>query len=363
MASRIAGRTDRGTTASCTARSGAIRPSAPNAFLRPCHNRARSAVLVALFTSRAACERSSRSTTAAVRRDRLRGPVEFDQQDRRRIGARARGVDRGLDRPHARLVHHLQGRRDDSRRDDRRDRLTGRTQRHEVGEDRLDHPGNRFQPDRDLDRHSEHPFAAHEQPDQVGTPGLSLRGPEPGEPPVGQDHLERGDVIGGDAVLEAVGSARILGDIAADGAGALAGGVGDVVQTVRRDRLGELGVDHAGFDDGPPPRRVDREDAVHPCQGDEHRSLFGEGPAGQSRPRPPRDERHLQQMQQPEHRRDLLPVSRQDDCARQGFVGRQAIGRIGRQLGGTMADPAGPDDPAEGLDQAGAHPSVTMSCP
>src|SRR2546426_3801390 len=42
MVSSTSGSVERGTTASCTRRSRSRRPSAPNAFLRPCHRRSRS---------------------------------------------------------------------------------------------------------------------------------------------------------------------------------------------------------------------------------------------------------------------------------------------------------------------------------
>ena len=59
------GQRERGTTASWTARSGAIRPIAPNAFFRPCQSRARSAALDALADA-------ARAALAQERLDRAR---------------------------------------------------------------------------------------------------------------------------------------------------------------------------------------------------------------------------------------------------------------------------------------------------
>ena len=89
------------------------------------------------------------------------------------------------------------------------------------------------------------PSLPDEQPDQVGPPRLAVRRAQRDDRAVGQHHLELDDVVGGDAVLEAVRPAGVLGDVAADGAGRLARGVGDVVQAERRHGLGEPGVDHA----------------------------------------------------------------------------------------------------------------------
>ena len=92
------------------------------------------------------------------------------------------------------------------------------------------------------------PSLPTKSPTRSGPQGSPWRRAEPDDGRVGQHDLELDDVIGGDAVLEAVRPAGVLGDVAADGAGRLAGGIGDVVQAVRRDRLGEPRVHHAGLE-------------------------------------------------------------------------------------------------------------------
>ena len=74
--------------------------------------------------------------------------------------------------------------------------------------------------------------------------------------------------------LRQCGSARVLGDVPADGACGLAGRVGHVVQAVRRHRLGEARVDHArlqawrGGGPGPPCRiRFSRVSATSTASG------------------------------------------------------------------------------------------------
>ena len=105
-------------------------------------------------------------------------------------------------------------------------------------------------------------------------------------------------MIGGDAVLEAVRTAGVLGDVAADRAGRLARGVGHVVEPERRHRLGEPRVDHARLHHRAAAGRIDLEDPVHPGEGDEHRVGVGQGAAGEPGAGPAGHERHAGEMEQ-----------------------------------------------------------------
>ena len=61
----------------------------------------------------------------------------------------------------------------------------------------------------------------------------------------------------GEAVLQAVHAAGILGDIAANGAGDLAGGIRCVVEITRRDRLADRKIGHATLGDDTAIRVID----------------------------------------------------------------------------------------------------------
>ena len=80
---------------------------------------------------------------------------------------------------------------------------------------------------------------------------------------VGQHELQGQDVIGRGAVLEGVGTAGVLGDVAPDGAGRLARGIGRVEQTVpppppsRQVRVHHTGLDDGDSDPRRSPRRFD----------------------------------------------------------------------------------------------------------
>ena len=65
---------------------------------------------------------------------------------------------------------------------------------------------------------------------------------------IGQHHFESQHVIGGDAVGQRVRAAGVFGDVAADGAGALAGGIGRVEVAVAFHRRGDIEIDHAGLE-------------------------------------------------------------------------------------------------------------------
>ena len=113
-----------------------MRPMAPNAFLRPCQSRARSAASVATRTARAPASRQKRVDARGVLIESGCRAVQLDEQDRRRVGRIAGGVDRRLDRLDRRRVHHLERGRHDPGRDDRRHGLAAASTRREIGEQR-----------------------------------------------------------------------------------------------------------------------------------------------------------------------------------------------------------------------------------
>src|SRR4029450_12129168 len=106
----------------------------------------------------------------------------------------------------------------------------------------------------------------------------SLAAPKVDQLAVGQDDLEAGDVVGGEAVLEAVGAARVLGNVAPDGADLLAGRVWGGVETFRGDLLGDLEVEHPRLDGGPLVVQVDLVDPAHAGEHDQHPVRHRQGP-------------------------------------------------------------------------------------
>jgi hypothetical protein len=77
-------------------------------------------------------------------------------------------------------------------------------------------------------------------------------------------------VVQCDPVLEAVRPTCVLGDVAADRAGGLAGWIGRVMQPVRRDGARERHVHDAWLDHGETFHRIDRQNARQAIESDEH---------------------------------------------------------------------------------------------
>ena len=99
--------------------------------------------------------------------------------------------------------------------------------------------------------------------------------------PSASHDLQAQHVVGRHAVGEAVRPAGVLGDVAADGAGALARRVGRVVEAVLGDRLAQVEVDHARLDQRRPVLDVDLEDALHARHRDEHAADRRDGAAAE----------------------------------------------------------------------------------
>ena len=171
------------------------------------------------------------------------------------------GVDRGP-------VHHLEPGRDDAGADDRGHAVA----RLLVGGE-TDQQGARglglFQnPDGDLRDDAEQPFRAGHQAQQIVGLGVQVPAAEADDVAVRQHQLDAEQVVGGEAVLQAVHAARVFRDVAADRAGDLRGRVGGVVEARVLDRGGDAEVGHAGLGDHAAVLEVDLEDAVELAQAE-----------------------------------------------------------------------------------------------
>ncbi len=113
------------------------------------------------------------------------------------------------------------------------------------------------------------PSEPMKSPEQVGPLAVERGAAEFDDVAVGEDDLHPGDVVDGEAVLEAVGAAGVLGDVAADRADLLARGVGRVEEACARDGARHVEVRDTRLDDHPLPVDVDLEHAVHPRERDD----------------------------------------------------------------------------------------------
>ena len=158
----------------------------------------------------------------------------------------------------------------------------------------------------DLGDDAERALRADERAEQV-VPGRRAGAvAEPGQL-AGRGHdLQAGDVVHGEAVLEAVRAAGVLRHVAADRADHLAGRVRGVEQAVRRRRLAHGQIGHARLDDRPAAGRVDRDDPPHLRHDDQHAVSARQRPAGQPGARAAGHERHARPGARGDDRGDLL---------------------------------------------------------
>ena len=172
--------------------------------------------------------------------DLLRRAVALAQQDG--LGAQVvAGVHEVLHRGRHRLVHHLQPGRDDAGGDHAGHRVAGLAHVVEAGHDAARQLRLGHQLDGHLGDDGQHALAAHQHAHQVEPRGVERLGAELDRLAFHREAAHAQHVVHGQAVLQAVHAAGVLGHVAADGAGDLAGQVGRVVQAVRRRRLADGG--------------------------------------------------------------------------------------------------------------------------
>ena len=220
----------------------------------------------------------------------LRDAVQLDEQHRPGARGVAGGDGRlgGLDRQ---PVHHLDRGREDPGGHDPRNRGACGIGRLEAGEERaydLWHPDD---PERHLGDDAERPLRSHDDAEQVHAVGVERLPAELDHLAVGQDDRRPGDVMGGEAVLQAVRAAGVLGDVAADRADLLARRIGGVEVAVRRDRARDVEVRDAGLHDHAPALDVDLEDCVHAGERDDDTACDRRGASREPRARAAGDER------------------------------------------------------------------------
>ena len=274
---------------------------AAKAALRPYHSAARSAWSAAILISPAPCSRQIVCTCSETSSTSTVGPVQLDQEHRPRAHRQPR-VHGLLDRLDRDGVHHLDRGGHDPRGDDLRHHLAGIVCRGETGQHRHHPFGQRQQPDHCLGHDPESALGAHESRHQVERP-VSLQRDHAA---VGQHHLQLDHMVGGEAVFEAVRTAGVFGDVAADRAHLLAGRVGCVVETVPGDRAADLEVGDAGLHSRPPVGHVHIQDPVHPGQADDDALGDRHGTAGEAGAGTAGNERDGVSGAHPHHRGHLL---------------------------------------------------------
>ena len=159
------------------------------------------------------------------------GTIQLAEQDGRGLHRIAR-VDEVLGGADGEVVHHLEPAGDDAAGDDVAHRTAGLVDIGEACHQHLGRLGAGQQTHRDFRDHAQHAFGACHQRQQVQSGGIEAVGADRHRLALDGQHLELEQVVHGEAVLETVHTAGILGHVAADGAGDLRGGVRRVVEPV-----------------------------------------------------------------------------------------------------------------------------------
>ncbi len=210
-----------------------------------------------------------------------RGAVELDDEHRagavgvvavhRRLG--------GLDRER---VHHLDRRGHDAGRDDRRRGGTGVVGALEPDEEGAHLLGQPDQPDGHRGDDAERPLRADDGAEQVVAGAVGRGAAQRHRVAVGGDEVGADDVVGGEAVLQAVRAAGVLRDVAADRADLLARRVGRVVVAVGVAALVTSRLITPGLDDGALVLAAYGGDRAHLRGHDQHALGVRQGAAGQA---------------------------------------------------------------------------------
>ncbi len=262
----------------------------------------------------------------------LRGrPVQLDDQHGPRPG-RVVAAHRRLGRLDGQRVHHLDGGGHDAGRDDVGYRAAALAGGGVRGQQRMHHLGQRHQLDHDLGHDAERAFRAGERAKQVVAGGHAGAIAQPGQFPARRDDLQAHHVIHGEAVLEAVRPAGVLGHVAADRTDHLARRVRCVEQPERRRGLAHRQVGDAGLDHGPPAHRVDLQDFPHPGHHDQDAAGVRQRAAGQPGAAAAGHERHPGPRARGHDRRRFLGRTRQHHQRGHAAVRGEPVALVGAQL-------------------------------
>jgi hypothetical protein len=121
-------------------------------------------------------------------------------------------------------------------------------------------------------------------------------------------------------------SARVHADIAADGAGELAGWIGRVEESHRRDGVRYAQIGDAGFDANVAALEIRLQHAIHPRQTQDDRIFRRKRASRERRTGPARHHADLAQVAKPQNGAHFLGRSWQNNGHRQTFVCGQRIG-------------------------------------
>ena len=267
--------------------------------------------------------------------------IELDQEHGRRIGRILRltappvgglGGEVVVHRLNGEPVHHFHAGRQHAGGRDQPHRLAGGLHTAEIGQQHRHALGCPQQAQGDGGGDAEGALAADEGAADVELGRLIQLASQLGDGAVRQHHLQPQHVVAGHAVLKAVHPPGVLGHIAADAAGHLAGGIGGEVIAIARHRPGDPAIDHTGLHHHPPVGQVHLQHPAHAAGGHHQRLRLGHGAAGETGATAAGHKRHTLLMTDAQHGRHLLGRLRQHHQGGLVAMEGEAIAVVGQEL-------------------------------
>ncbi len=257
----------------------------------------------------------------------------LDLDDQQRLDIRVTGVDEILAGADAGAVHELDRDRQHARLDDVGDAGPGHLVGIEAHQHRARALGLGEDPQRRLGDDAELAFRAADHAQQVIDRRVEMGAADLDHLALHRDHGHAQQVVGGDAVFQAMRPARVHRDVAGDGAGQLARRVGGVEEAVGLDRAGDAEVGAPGLDPDDAIVVVGLEHPVQPRHAQDHAVGGGQRAARQRGARAPRHHRHALLVANLQHRGDLGGRPRQHCGQRRAAIGAEPVALVGLGLG------------------------------
>ena len=259
-----------------------------------------------------------------------RRAVQLD--DQKRLGIhRVTRADERFGGVNSGAVHHFHASRHDALCDHLGHARPRRLARWETDQQRARDRRTGQDAHRHLRDDAQQPFRAGDDAQQVEPFAVEMTAAQAHHLAGDQHDFDAQQVVGGEAVLQAMHAARIFSHVAADGAGDLAGGIGRVIKALALDRLGDGKVGDAWLGDDAAVVVIDVENAVELAKAQRDAVGQRQRAARKRRAGAARHDLDAFVMAPSQHGGDLGGGFRQHDDQRQLAIGGEPIRFIGAQ--------------------------------
>jgi hypothetical protein len=264
---------------------------------------------------------------------------EFDEEDCGAIPGES-GVDVVFNRAKSPAINHFAGRRGNGAGGDVGDGLRGVVNVVKDGEQGFHGLGLAGKFYGDFGDKGEGAFGADKQAAEIVTGSVAMAAADADDFSARENEFEGDDVIGGDAAGESVRATGVFGDVAADGAGFLAGGIGGEIEAGVFDGASDIEIDDAGLDDGAPIIEIEGEDFVHAPESEHDSTRAGQRAAGEAGARAATDDGKIVKGGEFDDFGDFAGGFRKNDEAGAAFLDR-AVVFVEKEIFGAREDAGG----------------------